>query len=70
MKRLYFAILAIAFVLSIGGGLTSSVQAASPKPTSAMCRDHKGKFTKCKIATPAPKKTPCRDKNGKFTKCK
>jgi hypothetical protein len=70
MKRLYFAILAIVFGLSISGGLTSTAQAA-PKPAATPCRDAAGKFTKCKAPapTPKPKATPCRDKNGKFVKC-
>jgi len=70
MRRLYFAILAAAFALSLGNGFISPAQAASPKSMATPCRDAKGKFTKCKPAAmkPAPKR--CRDKMGKFTKCK
>jgi len=70
MRRFYFAILALAFAVSLGSGFTSSASAAV-KPMATPCRDAKGKFTKCKPPTMmkvAPKR--CRDKMGKFTKCK
>ena len=73
MRRLFFAILALAFALSLGGGLTSTAQAApaSPKTMSTPCRDKMGKFMKCPPGQmkPKPKATPCRDKKGKFVKC-
>ena len=72
MKRFYFAILASAFALSLGGGFVASAAPAvaklnAPSMMSTRCRDKMGKFTKC--PTPKPKPMKCRDKHGKFIKC-
>jgi len=69
MKRFYFAILAAAFALSLGGDFALAAtpsMAAAKAPTR--CRDKMGKFIKCPTVKPMPKR--CRDKMGKFTKCK
>jgi hypothetical protein len=72
MRRLFFAILATAFALSLQVGFTTPAQgaAASPKTMAKPCRDNKGHFMKCPPGLNKPKPKPCRDKKGKFIKCK
>ena len=70
MRRFYFAIMAVAFALSLGGSVGSAATMMAPKAKATPCRDAKGKFMKCSMMKPMPKKTPCRDAKGKFTKCK
>ena len=63
MRRFLLAVSALAFMLSLSGGVDAK-----------QCRDAKGKFIKC--ATPAPNSMmmagpkKCRDAKGKFIKCK
>jgi hypothetical protein len=80
MKRFYFAILSLAFAVSLGNSVTSTAQAAAMTPNhkATPCRDKMGKFIKCVPVKPMKKytvvheskKAPCRDKMGKFIKCK